>query len=101
MSYHLCALSVHDNRQCDDPRLHTRIRTWDVQCSLHDDDRAYHGQPIRVQALQLVHESVRNYEHALPIHFESLQGPIRPITGQAADKLLPFTCALAQSKNEV
>jgi len=27
----------------------------------NDDDRAYRGQPVRVQVLQLIHESVRNW----------------------------------------
>lgn len=43
-AYRPFALFVHDNRLCDDPRRHTRTRTWDVRCNLHDDDRAYHEQ---------------------------------------------------------
>lgn len=102
-TYRFCALSVRGSRQCDDPRLRMRIRTWDARRSLHDDGRAYRGQPLRVRALRPVHESVRNCEHALPIHFESLKGPIQPITEQAVDKLLPFTCIILphKARNEI
>lgn len=77
-----------------------RTHTWGARRSLYDDGRAYRGQPLRVRGLRPGHESARNCERALPIQFGLLQGLIPPITGRAADKLLPFTCTLAQSTEQ-
>lgn len=75
-AYRPCVPFAHGNRQCDDPRFRMRTRIWDARRSLHDDGHAHRGQSLRVRALQLVHESARNCERALPIHFGSLQGPL-------------------------